>query len=289
MQYQLNNGSISVEIASHGAELKSLKDKAGREYMWCADPAFWGRTSPVLFPIVGKLNGGKYIWQGKEYEMGGHGFARDSEFVMTAQTETEIWFALCDSDETRAMYPFAFRLEIGYRLRDNSVEVLWRVHNTGEETMYFSIGGHPAFNTPLEGKGCQTDCFLEFDRKDSMLKTGFDENGRIIDKRVLVTLENGRLAVHENSFKYDAIILEDHQIKHVALCQPDGSRYVSVDFDMPAVGVWSPRPDAPFICLEPWCGLADKRDFCGRFEERPYTNRLAAGETFEQGYTITVE
>lgn len=287
MRYTISNAFITAEVESLGAELKSLKDQAGREYLWCGNPKYWNRTSPILFPIVGGLRDKQYTLDGRVYHMGQHGFARDMEFSLVEQKPEEIWFALEENAETMAQYPFSFRLEVGYRLSEKTVVVMWRVHNPAEEEMYFSIGGHPAFNTPLEGKGKQTDCYIKVDRTDSFVKTAVRREG-ITDEKVLTTLENGRLKITENSFKIDAIIIEGEQVHQVSLCGPDGAAYVTVDFHMPLVGIWSKSSDAPFVCIEPWCGMGDRIGFSGDFTEREYINRLAGGETFEQGYEIRI-
>lgn len=136
--YELHNEEIAVRIALLGAELKSLKDiKSGREYMWSGDPAFWKRVSPVLFPLVGNYRNKQAVYEGKAYPLSQHGFARDREFTLVSQTDEEAWFALDSDETTRECYPFDFRLELGYRLSGREVEVLWRVKNTGKETMYF--------------------------------------------------------------------------------------------------------------------------------------------------------
>ena len=158
MRYFLENDRIKVEIDSFGAEVKSVINKNNmREYMWYGNPRYWGRTSPVLFPFVGSLKEKKYNWQGKEYAMGQHGFARDHEFELLSQTEEEIWFLLRSDEETMKKYPFAFVLKIGYRISSeketDDVKVMWEVSNPAKETMYFSIGAHPAFLCPVHGFG----------------------------------------------------------------------------------------------------------------------------------------
>ena len=148
--FQISNEKITIQVDSLGAELKSLKSVAqGKEYMWDADPAYWKRTSPVLFPFVGGLKDGVYRAKGKEYPMGQHGFARDMEFQLKSQVAAEIWFRLESNEETLAKYPYSFVLEIGYELSGDSVIVKWRVKNPAQETMYFSIGGHPGFLCPI--------------------------------------------------------------------------------------------------------------------------------------------
>lgn len=141
MRYILENDTLRVEIESFGAEIKSVKRKAdGREYMWCGDPKYWGRTSPVLFPFVGAPKNKEYRYEGRTYPMGQHGFARDMEFTLEAQEGKSIWFVLSSTEETYAKYPFRFRLHIGYMLDENEVSVHWKVDNTDEKPMYFSTG-----------------------------------------------------------------------------------------------------------------------------------------------------
>ena len=148
--FQIGSDRITIQVDSMGAEMKSLKAlPAGREYLWNADPRYWKRTSPVLFPLVGGVRGGVFRVDGKEYPMGQHGFARDTEFCLKSQTAHEIWFALESDEETMRRYPYPFALEIGYELADRTVLVRWRVKNPAEETLYFSIGGHPAFLCPI--------------------------------------------------------------------------------------------------------------------------------------------
>ena len=148
--YRIKNEEITLEISALGAEMKSLKDnRTGVEYLWQADAAYWGRTSPVLFPLVGNYRNKETVFEGKTYSLSQHGFARDMEFEVLSEKETEIWFVLNSTEETWNVFPFAFRLFLGYRLHERSVEVLWKVENTDSKKMYFSIGGHPAFNCPL--------------------------------------------------------------------------------------------------------------------------------------------
>jgi len=143
--YILENELLKVTIRSQGAELISIiKKETGVEYLWCADGKYWEWTSPILFPLVGGLRDKKYTYEGKTYPMMQHGFARDNEHTVTEQSETQIWFAFSDNEETQKIYPFAFKLEIGYVLEGNDIQVKWRVTNTDNKTLYFSIGAHPA-------------------------------------------------------------------------------------------------------------------------------------------------
>lgn len=287
--YTLENQEITIRISSHGAELKSLKDNhTETEYMWCADPEYWGRTSPVLFPVVGAYKNNQTTYQGRTYTMSQHGFARDMEFSLVSQSEDTIWFVLEDTEETREKYPFAFRLELGYKITGRTVEVLWRVKNPSRETMYFSIGGHPAFYCPL-GEGKQTDYAIAYDTKDRIVSRLFGKKG-VTDILLEYPLENGRLSITEELFDNDALIIENHQAQKVSLVNPAGKEYLTVAFDAPLFGIWSPpKKNAPFICIEPWYGRADRENFSGELEKREWGNELAAGETFEASYCITVQ
>ena len=163
MRYTLENENLKVEIDSFGAEIKSVKRKSDNfEYMWCGDKKYWGRTSPVLFPFVGAPKNKEYRYDGKTYTMGQHGFARDMEFTLEAQTEENISFVLTDTAETCEKYPFHFALHIGYELCKNEVKVNWTVENTDTKELYFSIGAHPAFNCPVHGEENKTGYGLKF-------------------------------------------------------------------------------------------------------------------------------
>jgi len=293
MQYTLKNNRLEATIESFGAELMSLKDDTGKDYLWYGDSAFWGRRSPVLFPFVGKVRDGKYRYNGVEYLMGQHGFARDMEFTFFSQSEDEIWFVLESDEDTLKKYPFAFRLEIGYKLVENTLKVMWKVINPAEkETLHFSIGAHPAFLCPVEEGTAQSEYFLQLDVNEAEYYSASMENGlRLPEKRTL-KLDNGRCRMTEGFFDLGdrgTYIFEDNQVKEVALVTPDGRPYVTVSFDMPLVAIWSPeKKQAPFVCIEPWCGRCDAVDFTGSLEEREWANSLAPGAVFETSYDIRI-
>ncbi|MCR5655790.1 MAG: aldose 1-epimerase family protein [Lachnospiraceae bacterium] len=281
--YVLKNEFIKVEVSAHGAELRSIQDvDNGREYLWQADKRFWARTSPVLFPVVGAFKDGRYTHKGKTYEMGQHGFARDMDFTLESQTEDEIFFVLTDNEETLKKYPFHFKLVVGYELLENTVNVIWRVENTGDEDMFFSIGAHPAFR-----------CSLGIDRMvfDTVnpLTSGILENGVLTDRTKTIETEKGNLILHAELFDEDALVIENNQTQSILLEDEEGKRFVDVDFSSPLVGIWSPpKKNAPFVCIEPWYGRADRADFEGELKDREYSNNLAPDGKFEANYQITV-
>lgn len=288
--YELANEAVSVQINSHGAELKSLKKlSTGAEYMWKADPAFWGRTSPVLFPFVGGVNNKEYRTKGKVYPMAQHGFARDMEFELLSESKDEIWFILNSCEETLEKYPYAFTLKLGYRLLPEGVEVCWQVENPGEEDLPFSIGGHPAFNCPIEESKKQTDYVIRFDKEDQVISTRLSSTGLATDIQDIYSLEQGVLSVTETLFDKDALVIEHDQAKQVALCDKDGKAYLTVTMEAPLFGVWSPpKKNAPFICIEPWYGRCDREGFEGDLKEREWGNVIAPGEIWKASYQITV-
>lgn len=288
-EHYLNNGQIQIMIRSRGAELKSLTDiKSGTEYMWQADPAFWGRTSPILFPVVGGCKNGEYRFAGKTYKQPQHGFARDMEFELAGQAGDEIWFCLTDQESTRENYPFAFILELGYRLKERSVEVMWRVKNPADRQMYFSIGGHPAFQVPIRREE-MTTCYIGFDGAERIVSRGIEGGLAVNCETEYPLLEGGLLPVSEELFASDALVVEHNQTQKVRLLDGDKKEFLSVAFDAPLFGVWTPpKKNAPFICIEPWYGRCDRADFAGSIEEREWGNVLAPGEVFEASYTIAV-
>ncbi|MBQ9984054.1 MAG: aldose 1-epimerase family protein [Lachnospiraceae bacterium] len=290
MQAILENDILKVTINYFGAELSSvIKKDTGVEYMWNADEKFWKRSAPVLFPIVGSLKNKEFLYDGKAYPMGQHGFARDMEFSLVSNDDTEAWFSLSSDDSTYEKYPFAFTLEIGYMLSGNTLKVMWKVVNEDEKQMHFSIGGHPAFMCPLNEEGVQTDYFIEFDTGKDLTYSKLSENGLVYKKDNVLATSGGKMRVTENLFDEDALVVEGGQAKKVSLCKPDGTPYLTVAFDAPLFGLWSPaKRHAPFICIEPWYGRCDDESFAGTLEEREYGQQLEVGESFEVHYDIIV-
>ena len=289
-RFQIRNESLTLEIDAHGAEMKSLIDNcSGQEYLWCGDAAYWGRTSPVLFPLVGNYREKQSCFDGKWYSLSQHGFARDMDFELVSEKGDEIWFALEDSPETLEKYPFGFRLELGYRLQGRAVEVLWKVTNKNDREMYFSIGGHPAFNCPLREGEKQTDYRIGFDTCEPLTASVLDENGTVSERTKVLELTDGMLQITDSLFDEDALIVEHDQAHKVALYTPEGEKYLEVKFEEPLFGIWSPAgKHAPFVCIEPWYGRSDRADFGQKLEEREWGNVLKAGEIFTAAYQICV-
>lgn len=287
--YVLENSEIKVKINSYGAELRSLRDKkSGKEYMWCGDAKYWGRVSPILFPVVGCYRDKECRYQGKIYSLPQHGFARDMEFEMTKQTDDEIWFRLTDNDDTVKNYPFSFILEIGYRILNRSVQVMWKVSNPSDNVMYFSIGGHPAFVADVR-EADKITCYVAFDEAESLTIRKINDGLATDTLQKLPLLPEGLLPVTEEVFADDALVVEGKQTSKVSLLDANKECYLSVSFDAPVFGVWTPPgKNAPFICIEPWYGRCDKEGFTGDLSQREWGNSLAARTSFETAYTIEV-
>lgn len=292
MRYTLENENLKAEIDSFGAELKSVRRKTDdREYMWQADPKYWGRTSPVLFPFVGAPKNKEYRYEGKTYPMGQHGFARDMEFELESQAGQSIWFVLESTEETYAKYPFAFRLHIGYELSKNELKVLWKVENADTKKMYFSIGAHPAFLCPIHGEQDKCGYGLKFGGLTTTLHHhGNTMDGMAVMEDQILALTDGSVAITEGFFDKCTYMVEGRQTGEVSLLDKEGVPYVTVIFDAPLFGIWSPEgKNAPFVCIEPWYGRCDSTDFEGSLAERDYENCLEAGTSFVTDYTIRFE
>lgn len=290
MRYTIKNEKLTAEIESLGAELKSLKsNRTQSEYMWYGDPAYYKRTSPILFPIVGSLKNQEYSYEGKTYKLPQHGFARDMEFSVTEQKEDEIWFLLVSNDETYAKYPFAFELHIGYRLIESTIRVMWKVVNKDTKEMYFSIGAHSEFNCPLNGEKDKSAYGLDFYTKENILASHINSDGLMRKGKEEVALVDGKMTFPDGFFDDSAYIVENNQTQKVSLLNPQKKPYVTIEFDAPLFGVWSPeKKNAPFVAIEPWYGRCDSEDFNGSLSEREWGNQLSAGATFEKQYEITI-
>ena len=290
MKYILENDLLRVEADTSGAELTSIQSKqTGKEYLFDADPAYWKRHAPVLFPIVGSLKEKKLVIDGKDYPMGQHGFARDREFLLKEQTRNSLWFALASDEESKAVYPYDFCLEIGYVLEGAQVQVLWKVTNTGKKDLHYQIGGHPAFYCPIEAGEEQSDCWLRFDTQEPVVYRLLNENGLLVDTTYTLDTDQGFYPIRKDLFDLDALIIEGGQSHQVALCRPDRAPYLTVTFDAPLFGLWSPaKKQAPFVCIEPWFGRADRAGFAGEIEEREYDQALVPGASNEYSFSIQI-
>lgn len=294
MRILLENGVFTAEIESFGAELKSLVRKEGNtEYMWEANPAFWGKTSPILFPFIGKLEGGKFLYNDTEYVMDKHGFARDMDFTVLKQKADQVVFTIKSNENTMQKYPFAFALEVEYQLTENGIiERLW-VINQDEQTMYFSFGGHPAFACPIKTGTAKkrTEYAVKLygvEGKESVFSTEIGvPDGLLTGKTIEIKLNNGVFSITDGLFDQDALCLAQQQVSAVALLDENGKEYIRLEADCPVWGIWSmPDSNAGYVCIEPWWGICDNKGYHGTLQQRPYTNQVETGKTWECSYQI---
>ncbi len=285
---QIKNDKLTVTVSKHGAELQSIKDANGKEYLWQADPKFWDRHSPLLFPIVCGLWEDKYRVNGKEYKLGRHGFARDTDFKLIAQGDNQLVYCLNDSAETLKDYPYHFNLAVSYKITENKIKVVWHVENTDNKEIYFQIGGHPAFNVPDLKQGEPLAGTLKFNEEEPSRLYG-NVGGCITSGYHKVKTEDGLYKFTQDDFKDDAVIFDHSQLKKISIINKEGKPEVTLDIKTPAVGIWSPYgKDAHFVCIEPWYGIHDWAEYDGEFKDKYLMNKLLPGCSFMSEYTITI-
>ena len=286
----ISNKQLTIQVSPHGAELCSIVAN-GKEYLWQADPAFWKRHSPVLFPIVGSVWENEYRNEGIPYTLTQHGFARDMEFTLISEKEDEVRYRLVSNEETLHKYPFPFCLEIGYRIQGKKIEVMWEVKNTGDKEMYFQIGAHPAFYWPEFDASNSERGFFRFDKENGLKYILISEKG-CADPSTEYSLEltDGLLPLDTHTFDKDALILENEQVRKVTLYNKEKLAYLGLHFNAPVVGLWSPpAKNAPFVCIEPWYGRCDRAHYTGEYKDKAWMQHLQPEEIFQGGYTIEID
>ncbi|MFT3795984.1 aldose 1-epimerase family protein [Flavobacterium sp.] len=282
MTTTIYKSGLTATINTKGAELVSLRNDAGREYIWNGNPDFWGKHSPVLFPIVGTLKNNSYRYDGSTYNLSRHGFARDMEFEITSQTESKIIFSLRSSTQTLKVYPFEFELRLIYSIDATGLQIGYKVWNRNKEPMPFSIGAHPAF--ALAG---DFEDYSLFFSDDESLEFHLLENDLVSDETENLDLKNGQLPLDYKLFENDALVFKTFQSDSVTI-QKNDKPMVKVSFpDFPHLGLWT-KKDAPFLCIEPWFGYADTPDSNGNLFEKEGIQILAAGGNFETNFRIDV-
>jgi galactose mutarotase-like enzyme len=276
-------------VDEHGAELRSLQEKAdGTEYLWKGDPAWWKYSSPVLFPIVGKVVAGKYRVDGTEYELPGHGLGRISDFKLLEQTTDSISLALAWSPASLKVYPWKFRLEITYKLEEAAVRVSWKVLNHDGRDMYFSIGAHPALSCPIAPQDSFEDCYLHFEKPEKSSRLGLA--GPFFTHDRVPCLQGQDVPLDYAWFKDGALAFDDLRSEQISICSKHSSKKITVQAKgFPYWGIWSPeKGGAPFVCIEPWFGHGDFVDFKGDFRQKAGIQKLAAGQEFTASYRLAI-
>jgi len=284
----LENEFIKITSKPEGAELTSIESKKdGIQFLWNANPSFWGRHAPVLFPIVGKLINNQYKINEKTYELTQHGFARDMVFNVIKEEQDEITYELISNSESLSKYPFKFSLKIKYRIEGSSIYVTYEVTNTDVVSMPFSIGAHPAFNVPLLEDESFEDYYIEFEENETIETIKLEGSYRN-GKRELIADNTNVLPLTRELFKDDALILEKLNKNTISIHSKNHSSYVKVDFEgFPYVGIWTTKT-APFVCIEPWYGIADESGPVKEMKNRLGVNSIEPNESFTCTYSITI-
>ena len=281
----LHNETLTAIISPLGAELQSLLHANGLQYMWGGNPAFWGKHSPVLFPIVGTLAGDSYEYGGKMYSLPRHGFARNMVFTVEQAGPSEAVFILASNEETLQAYPFEFTLQLSYQLQDNQLQCSYTVSNPGHKTLLFSVGGHPAFAVPLLPGAAYTDYYLQFNA-DEPLQRHHLQNGLLSGATEMLSAPNGRLALEPGLFYNDAIVLKHLQSDSITLASSKHTHGLHFHYkNFPYLGIWGAK-DAPFVCVEPWCGVADSTNHNQKLEDKEGIMQLEAGQSWQRTWMV---
>ncbi len=281
------SAGLSAAISPLGAELVELADAAGSPLLWSGDPAVWRGRAPILFPIVGMLAGGRYRLDGTAHAMPRHGFARHSRFEVVARSPAAATFRLEASAATRAIYPFDFRLDMGFALTGATLRMAASIANLGDRAMPASFGFHPAFRWPLPYGEPRDAHDIRFARAEPEPIRRIDGDGLLTPAPLPTPVAGDRLALRDALFVEDALIFDRLRGRGLSYGAARGPR-LAVDFDdLPLLGVWT-KPGAGFVCIEPWQGIADPRGFAGDIRDKPGIIAIAPGATRELAMRVTL-
>lgn len=287
MNLTLSNSSLQIQLKQIGAELSSIYHPGlGISYLWSGNKKFWGRHAPVLFPIVGQLKNDTYLFNGKHYRLPRHGFARDRVFEIVSTQKDQISFQLSADASTREMYPFEFQLTISYQLIDNSLKITYEVSNLGKEPIPFSIGGHPAFTCPMVPGTQFKDYYLLFEKEEAAGSHRLSDG--LLNGKLSPILQHTReLALSHQLFEHDALIFKNLNSNWVELRSHKHEHSLRMEFeDFPFLGIWT-KAKAPFVCLEPWLGLADSVDASGYLLDKEGIQVVMPQHSFSCSYQLT--
>ncbi len=278
----ISNSYLTAQINHQGAELFSLKNNQLTEYIWEGNPTFWGKHSPILFPIVGTLNNNSYTYNGMDYHLSRHGFARDMTFDVIEKSSNSVSFSLHSSDETRKVYPFDFELQVIYTLDENSLNIEYKVLNKSKSIMPFSIGAHPAFALP----GNFENYSLKFSN-DEPLEYYLLRNDLISNKTKKLIVINKRVELNYKLFENDALIFKSLESNTLTILEKTKPIVRTTFSGFPNLGIWT-KKDAPFLCIEPWYGYSDTEEKFGNLFEKEGIQILNENEVFQSKFSIEI-
>lgn len=287
MYYTLKNIYLTATINTKGAELCSLTDSEGVQYIWSADPTYWARHAPILFPFVGKINEGTYSYNDQTYTIGQHGFARDSEFTLTAQSESSLTFSLYANDFTKTLYPFNFELNVIYTLIANHLTITYQVINLDTQTIVFKLGAHPGFICPLFENERMEDYYLEFEKPEEASLMVLTPQGLFTHDEIPFVGQT--IDLSPDIFVDDALVFKNLTSHSISLCSKRHKKKLTVAFEnFPLLGIWSTASRSPFICIEPWVGHADFVDDSLHLSEKRDLVSLLPQAQFSCSHTLSI-
>ncbi len=291
MLVTIGNGTLTVAIEDAGAQLASVRDAAGREYLWQGDPEIWPRRAPLLFPTVGRLKDGAYLLSGERYKIPTHGFCRSAPFAVTGRGEAWASFRFCDTEETRGAYPFSFALTVTYALEGKCIVKTHCVENRTDRPMPYELGGHDGWRIVPEEDGRMDECGIRFPGVDAVTPYGMDAQNMVTPKDKTFALRGGRMPLKPSAYGLDTIILDEFKERKAELLNRENRPVVSVAFDdFPYLGVWTAARDfdTNYVCIEPWTTLPDAV-FAGReLTEKPGVRVLPPLGSETLRYTVAI-
>lgn len=285
----IKSSFLDVLINNNGAEIASIKNKKGIEYVWDANPSIWGSSAPVLFPIIGGLKNGLYSFEGKEYKVNKHGFIRNNKkLVVKNHIDNSITFQYKYSEETLKNYPFEFEFNIRFSVEESTINVHHEIINHGDHTMFFSLGGHPAFRCPLYKDENYEDYQIKFEKKETSETHLLNNNGLLSGQTKLLLNNTDILPLKHSLFKDDALILKNLKSKKVNLMHKTKGSILSFEFnDFDYLGIWA-KPEGDFVCIEPWLGVTDNENTDGNFKTKEGIKKLQPKTLFKAYYSIVI-
>lgn len=285
----LENEFLKVSIDTKGAQLSSLRNKTtGAEHIWQADPSVWAWHAPNLFPIVGQLQNDELLVDGQTYPMKRHGFARQSDFIKLESNDVSAGFSLPNCEKTLEVYPYKFDFQVLYTLIENALRVTYKVINRDKKTVYFSVGGHPAFNVPFNAGESYEDYYVEFESSETPDTHLLSAAGLFNGETAPVAIKNKKLQLTRDLFAADALVFKNLKSRMVTIKSDKHEQTLSLEFPhFNYLGLWA-KPGADFLCIEPWLGCADSEGEPKDIKSKEAIQKVAVGHVFEASFYISI-
>ena len=285
----LENDFLEVNVNFKGAQLTSIRNKVtGVEHLWQADPEIWPWHAPNLFPIVGALKNDELLVDGAEYTMKRHGFARQSDFILLESDDISAAFSLPNCEKTLQVYPYKFDFQVLYTLIENALRVTYKLINRDKKTIYFSVGGHPAFNVPFGPGENYEDYYVEFETNEKLSTHLLSADGMFTGETRPIAISNKKLRLTRDMFNNDALVLKDLKSRMLTIKSDKHDQTLSLEFPhFNYLGLWA-KPGADFLCIEPWLGCADSEGEQKDIKQKEAIQKLAVGHVFEASFYISI-